>query len=62
MKTKNPIPQKGCFIIRLFGEETFHVYVDGKHDCFSCGSDYRVVKSELKKEYPKRKIQFLHIR
>lgn len=59
---KNPIPQKGVFIIRCFDEEEFHAYVDGKHDCFLCSNNFLTVKAELQKENPNRKIQFLHIK
>ena len=60
--SKNIIPQKGVFIIRLFMEETFHAYIDGKHDTFSCGCDYREVKKNLEAEFPNRKVKFIHIR
>lgn len=60
MKKKLLVPSRGLFIVRIHSEEIFHVYVDGTHDCFSCGKDYRLVKSELQKGYPKRKIKFIH--
>lgn len=56
------IPTNAVCILRFFSEEVFHVYVDGKHNCFNCGNDYIRVKRELQEEYPKRKIHFIHIR
>jgi hypothetical protein len=56
------IPSNRVCILRFFSEEVFHAYVDGQHRPFACGKDYIEVKRSLQQEYPKRKIQFIHIR
>jgi hypothetical protein len=58
---KNVIPKKGIFIVRAFGEKVFHAIADGEHQHHICGCDYREVKSNLSKDYHKRKLTFIHI-
>ncbi len=53
------IPKRGIFLVRLAGEDVFHVHVDGEHCPLWCGFDYIQTKKRVKKEYPKRKINFL---
>jgi uncharacterized protein (DUF488 family) len=55
------IPTNRVCILRFFDEEIFHAYVDGRHDCFTCGNDFIRVKRDLQEDHPNRKIVFIHI-
>lgn len=59
-RRKLPCPKKGLFIVRFPESECFHAYIDGEHDNFRCGFDYRLVKESMQKDYPRRKINFIH--